>query len=185
MIQSVHVSRKYLLFFVLFLFLPNAFADTPRDPYQYFFNETWGEFNEELQNARESKKKAILIFFEMDECPFCQYMKEYVLNQPKVQAYFREHFLNFPVDIEGDVEITDFQGKTMTQKHFATKVNRVRATPVFAIFDLEGKRITRFTGRTSGIEEFMLLGQYVVEKEFEKMSFLKYKRTMKKKMNAS
>jgi len=185
MIQNTNVLGRCLLFFVLCLSLPNVFADNPRDPYQYFFNETWGNFDEELQNARESNKKAILLFFEMDECPFCQYMKENILSQPEVQAYFREHFLNFPVDIEGDVEITDFQGTVMTQKHFATKINRVRATPVFAIFDLEGKRITRFTGRTSGTEEFMLLGQYVVEKKFEKMSFLKYKRTMKKKMNAS
>jgi len=179
------MKQLFLLFLILVVSQSVVQADSPRDPYQYFFNETWGNFDEELQNARESNKKAILIFFEMDECPFCQFMKENILSQPKVQAYFREHFLNFPLDIEGDIEITDFQGKPMTQKHFATKINRVRATPVFAIFDLDGKRIARFTGRTSGAEEFMLLGQYVVEKKFEKMSFLKYKRTMKKKVNAS
>ena len=181
--------QKYLLFSILF-FLSSAisaetFQDAPRDPYQYFFNETWGNFDEELQNARESNKKAILVFFELDECPFCHFMKETILNQPKVQAYFRKHFLNFPLDIEGDIEITDFQGKAMTQKHFATKIHRVRATPVFAIFDLEGKRIARFTGRTSDAKEFMLLGQYVVEKKFEEMSFLKYKRMMKKKSRPS
>ena len=93
--------------------------------------------------------------------------------------------MNFLLDIEGDLEITDFQGKAMTQKHFATKIHRVRATPVFGIFDLEGKRIARFTGKTSGEEEFLLLGQYVVEKKFEKMSFLKYKRLMKSKQKSS
>ena len=173
--------RKQLFAFILFslCLIPAVHADSPRDPYQYFFNETWGDFQEELQNSRDQNKKAVLLFFEMDECPFCQFMKETILNQPKVQAYFRQHFLNFSVDIEGDVEIADFKGKPMTQKHFANKLNRVRATPVFAFYDLDGKKIARFTGRTSGVDEFMLLGQYVVDKEFEKMSFLKYKRMMK------
>lgn len=175
------------LVMLILLLLPAGViaAETARDPYQYFFNETWGEYHEELQHAREQNKKAILIFFEMDECPFCHWMKNNVLNQPSVQKYFREHFLNFAHDIEGDVEIADFEGKKMTQKHFAEKVHRVRATPVFAIFDLDGKRIARFTGRTSSVEEFMWLGQYVVEGHYKNMSFLRYKRQLKNEAGAS
>lgn len=182
------LSRQTLFFFTLFIsFSLSAIAQstTPRDPYQFFFNETWGDFSEELANAKESNKKAILIFFEMDECPFCHWMKDNVLNQPKVQAYFREHFLNFSVDIEGDIEISDFTGNAMTQKHFSEKIHRVRATPVFGIFDLKGKRIARFTGRTSNIEEFMWLGEYVVDGHFNKMSFVKFKRMKKKEARAS
>lgn len=74
--------------------------------------------------------------FEMDECPFCHRMKTTVLNRPEVQDYFRKHFLIFSVDIEGDIEITDFQGKPTTMKDFAFKQYRVRATPVFQFFDL-------------------------------------------------
>jgi len=154
-------------------------AETPRDPYKFFFSDIFGEFNEELATAKAQGKKGILIFFEMDECPFCHYMKTNVLNQPSVQAYFREHFLNFSVDIEGDIEIVDFQGVSKTQKVFAEKDNRVRATPVFGFFDLTGKRMSRFIGRTSGVEEFMLLGRYVAEGHHEKMSFLKFKRQQK------
>ncbi len=150
-----------------------------RDPYKYFFDESWGNFAEELDNARAAGKKAILIFFEMDECPFCHRMKETVLNQPEVQAYFKEHFLNISVDIEGDVEITDFQGQSMKQKDFAFKINRVRATPVFAFYDLQGERIVRFTGATNGVEEFMWLGEYVVSGEYKNMPFTKYKREKK------
>lgn len=154
-----------------------------RDPYQHFFNQTLGDFSEELQIAREEGKKGILLFFEMDECPFCHRMKETVLNQPEVQAYFREHFLSFPVDVEGDVEIVDFAGNTTTQKDYAFEVHRVRATPVFAFFDLEGERIVRYIGATSGPEEFLWLGEYVVEEVYKQadergkpMSFTKYKR---------
>ncbi len=153
-------------------------ADAPRDPGQYFFNDTFGDFREELENAREAGKKGILIMFEMDECPFCHRMKTTVLNQPDVQAYFREHFLIFPVDIEGDVEVTDFRGEVMTMKDFAFKRYRVRATPVFAFFDLDGNYIkpARLTGATRDKQEFMLLGRYVVEGAYTEQPFTRYKR---------
>lgn len=171
-------------FVFLFVLLGNVTADEVKDPYKFFFNETWGEFNEELANAKTQNKKAVLIFFELDECPFCHFMKENVLNQPAVQAYFRQHFLNFSVDIEGDIEIVDFAGKATTQKEFA-KENRVRATPVFAIFDLDGKLISKYTGRTSGVEEFMLLGQYIVNDVYKDKSFTRYKRELQQKAKAS
>ena len=117
--------------------------------------------------------------FEMDECPFCHRMKATVLNQPDVQDYFREHFLIFPVDIEGDVEVVDFKGNTTTMKDFAFKQYRVRATPVFAFYDLDGKYIkrARFTGATRDKDEFLLLGRYVVEGAYKKQSFTRYKRS--------
>ena len=153
-----------------------AQTSAPRDPATHFFNETWGNFQEELQNAREQGKKGIMIFFEMDECPFCHYMKTNVLNQPEVQDYFRKHFLLFTVDLEGDVEITNLQGKQMRQKDFAFRENRVRATPVIVFYDLDGKPVHRHTGRTAGVKEFMWMGQYVAEGIYKKQSFIRYKK---------
>ncbi len=167
--------------FVLLLALgTTTLAAETRDPYKHFFHETWGDYQEELENAREQGKKGVLIFFEMDECPFCHYMKENVLNRQKVQEYYREHFLNFPVDIEGDIEITNLQGEQKKQKDFAFKENRVRATPVFAFYNLEGERIHRHTGKTSGVEEFMWMGEYVANGIYKDMSFIRYKREKRK-----
>ena len=156
-------------------------AELPRDPGEYFFDQSFGDFTEELENAREQGKKGILIMFEMDECPFCHRMKTTVLNQPSVQDYFKEHFLIFTVDIEGDVEITDFQGRVTTQKDYAFKQHRVRATPVFQFFDLQGQAIkrARLTGATRDAEEFMLLGQYVVSQAYNETSFSRYKRAQR------
>ncbi|MCW8918635.1 MAG: thioredoxin family protein [Gammaproteobacteria bacterium] len=154
-------------------------AESPRDPYQYFFNETFGDFSEELEQAREQGKRGVVIFFEMDDCPFCHYMKGNVLNQPSVQEYYRQNFLLFSVDVEGDIEIVDFTGEHMSQKDFAFKKNRVRATPVIAFFDLAGNRVHRHTGKTSGVEEFMLIGRYVAEGHYEMLPFARFKREYK------
>jgi thioredoxin-related protein len=172
------MKRRLLILIALGCLLPalQAAAATGRDPYSYFFNETWNDFPEELAKAREEGKQGILLFFELDECPFCHRMKTTVLNQPEVQAYFRKHFLSFPVDIEGDVDMVDFKGQHMTQKDFAFKVNRVRATPVFAFYDLDGKQVVRYTGATSGVQEFLWLGEFVSKGLYKKMRFTKFKR---------
>ncbi|MFO7603778.1 MAG: thioredoxin fold domain-containing protein [Gammaproteobacteria bacterium] len=167
---------KTIFTMTLFLLASLAQAEGPRDPYKFFFNETWGDFSEELTKARDEGKKGVLFFFEMDECPFCHYMKTNVLNQPEVQAYFREHFLSFPVDIEGDIDITTPAGEPMKQKEFAFKT-RVRATPVFVIYDLEGNPIHRHTGKTAGVTEFMWIGEYIVDGHYKNMKYLPFKRS--------
>ncbi len=176
------MRRLFSVFSILVMLsvVVGSWAAGARDPYKYFFNETWGDYQEELANARQQGKEGILIFFEMDECPFCHYMKQNVLNQPEVQEYYRKHFLNFTVDIEGDVEITTLQGKQMKQKDFAFREHRVRATPVIAFFDLNGKLIHRHTGKTSGVEEFMWMGEYIVNDVYKEMSFTRYKRNKRK-----
>ena len=174
-----YTTNSALIFILFSIILPNSWADNSnvRDPYKHFFNETWGDMPEEIQKAKAANKKAILIFFEMDECPFCHYMKKNVLNKPKVQEYYRKHFLNISVDIEGDIEMVNFKGKTVKLKEFAFKEHRVRATPVIAFFDLNGKRIYRHTGKTSGVDEFMWLGEYIAKGVYKKkIRFSRYKK---------
>ncbi len=167
----------------LLVLLSVGVSASPRDAEQYFFDQSFGDFTEELQTAREQGKKGILIMFEMDECPFCHRMKTTVLNQPEVQNYYKKHFLIFSVDIEGGIEITDFKGRPTTMKDFAFKQLRVRATPVFQFFDLQGEPIKggRYTGATKDSKEFMLLGKYIVEQEYLTTSFTRYKREAAKR----
>ncbi|MDH5784733.1 MAG: thioredoxin family protein [Chromatiales bacterium] len=178
--MKTYCNRIFVILCTITLLPAIVWAETPRDPYTYFFNETFGDFSEELVTARDEGKKGIMIFFEMDECPFCHYMKGNVLNRPSVQEYYREKFLLFAVDIEGDLEIVDFDGSRMSQKDYAFKQHRVRATPVFAFFDLNGERIHRHTGKTSGIDEFMLMGEFVAEGHYRDTTFTRYKRSKKK-----
>ena len=154
-------------------------AEPPRDPYKYFFHESFGDFTEELETAKEEGKKGILLFFEMDECPYCHYMKNKVLNQRKVQEYYRKNFKIFAVDVEGDIEIKIFNGETMKMKEFALKKHRVRATPVFAFYDLDGKKIHSKIGKTSSVDEFLLMGKYIAEGIYKDVKFTRYKEQLK------
>lgn len=129
--------------------------------------------------AKEEGKKGVMLFFEMDDCPFCTRMKKGVLSKDEVQKYYRDNFRLLAIDIEGDIELTDFEGKSTTQKSFAFEQHRVRATPVIAFFDLEGEKVAKYTGATGTAGEFMLLGKYVAEGQYKDMPFTKYKRQQK------
>lgn len=156
--------------------------ETKISSYTNFFDETLNDMQEESDIAKEENKKGILIMFEMDECPFCKRMKKTVLNRVEVQHYFKENFRVLSVDIEGDLELTDFDGKDTTQKEFSLKQHRVRATPVFQFFNVDGKPLKngRLTGAVKNADEFMMLGQFIAENNNEKLSFSKYKRNQKK-----
>jgi thioredoxin-related protein len=158
------------------LAVPTHAAEAPRDPADYFFQSTFGNFQEELAAAREQGKRGILIMFELDDCPFCHRMRQTVLNKPSIQDWYREHFLIFTVDLEGQTEVTDFQGNTMTAQDFAFRVYRVRATPVFAFFDLEGKPTVRYTGTTRDAQEFLWLGEFIADGHYRNENFTRYKR---------
>lgn len=164
----------------LMLWFALAFVSAPvvaevRDPYKHFFGAKFGDFKAELETARSEGKLGILFMFEMDECPFCHRMKTTVLNQSEVQDWYRKHFLIFSIDVKGDTEMVDFKGKETTEKAFALE-QRARATPVFVFYDLNGNPLTRFTGATQGVEEFMLLGRYVTEGAYKTQPFNTYKR---------
>lgn len=161
---------------------PSTSTDTVIREASAFFDESLNDLQEEKETAAEDGKKGVLLMFEMDECPFCARMKKTVLNRGKVQDYFKENFRIISVDIEGDLDLVDFEGNDTTQKEFSLKQFRVRATPVFQFVDLDGKPLKngRLTGATRDAEEFMLLGQYIVDGANESMPFIRYKRKQKK-----
>jgi thioredoxin-related protein len=170
--------KKLFLSLLLCLCSFAAGAET-RDVGQHFFNSHFGDLKAELETAKKEGKLGILLMFEMDDCPFCHRMKQTILNQSEVQDYYRKHFLIFPLDTEGANTLTDFSGKETTEKKFALD-QRVRATPVFLFVDLNGKKMTLYTGAAKDVGEFMALGRYVVEGEYKAMPFSKYKQQARK-----
>lgn len=151
-------------------------APTSRDAMTHFFEQSFGNLKEELALAKQESKQGVLIMFNDPDCPWCQKMKATVLSRPDIQDYYRKYFRNLHVDTRGDAPITDFSGREMTEKDFAFKEHRVRATPVFIFFGLDGKPAMRFTGATRDAEEFLWLGEFVVSGEYKTRNFPVYKR---------
>ena len=169
-------SLRRSVFLLLLCALLPVVAGQTRDPASYFFQDSFNDLQEEGEIAREQGKVGVLVMFETNDCPWCRRMKETILNQPQVQDYFRAHFRVIALNAEGDALVTDFDGEEVPETEFALKHNRVRATPVFVFFDPDGKLLTRYTGTTRDPQEFLWLGEYVVEAHYLNERFSRYKR---------
>jgi thioredoxin-related protein len=162
------------LFIAFLLVLSTHVCAETRDPGTYFFQPKFGDLKTDLDVARKQGRKGIFLFFEMADCPFCERMKSTILNQSEVQDAYRALFLLYPIDVNGDTQMIDFQGKETTEKAFAF-AHRVRATPTMLFFDLDGNLVTRHTGPTKNMAEFLLLGRYVADGVYATEPFTKYK----------
>jgi len=162
---------RYGLFFALLAMAQATFAID-------FWDDQFGDLKGDVEQARDEGKAGVFVFFEMDDCPFCHRMKEEIFSDQRVQDYMKDNFVTVAVDIEGDVIITNFKGEEVSQKDFAFKEYRVRATPVMIFVDTDGQLAIRHTGPTRTVEEFLALGEFVRSGAYKQpgMNFVRYKR---------
>lgn len=157
--------RKNLLFLFLAAWLSAAWAaDADK-----FFDQSLGDFPDELKAVRQAGKQGVLLMFEMDGCPYCRRMRQQVLSREDVQTYFHRHFAAFSVDTLGNQPLTDFRGGQTTEKDFARSL-KISGTPTFIIFGTDGRELARLAGATKDAGEFMQFGRYVAEGHYETQS---------------
>jgi thioredoxin-related protein len=173
---------RYLTGILLCIAAFSATAATTgaRDPYTHFFNLTSGDLKSELSDARSGGRKAVFVMFEQEGCPGCAFMKENVLNRPDVQKFYRDNFVNLSIDIFGSVAVTDFAGRTATEKGYA-QASRVKGTPTLVFYDLSGNEVVRLLGAVKDAEEFMLLGEFVASGAYKSRKFAEYKQDLLRK----
>ena len=140
-------------------------AAATRDPRAFFFAQTFGDLPEELQQARDNGKWGMLLFFEQEGCPSCRQMMRAVLNQVAVQDWYSERFVSIAVDINGSVELRDFDGITLPSKVFAAH-RKVKTTPVLSYIDRNGVEVFRWIRAVKSPQEFLWMGQYVTEEHY-------------------
>jgi len=141
-----------------------------RNPRQYFFAQTFGDLREELELARSENRVGMLLFFEMDGCPYCLAMLRDVFSDRTVQDWFGEHFVSVAIDVRGDVEFTDFDGISAPSKFLAAQ-REIAATPVITFTNLSGGEIYRHRGLVRSPEELLLIGRYVAEGYYDSIEF--------------
>jgi len=144
-----------------------------RDPREFFFAQTFGDLPEELEEAKQSGKLGLLLFFEQEGCPYCERMLKSILSQPKVQDWYRERFVSIAVDINGDVELRDVDGITLPSKVFAEH-RVIKTTPTISFLDLSGAEVYRRVTMVSSVDEFMMMGRYIAEGRYTDTTWRDY-----------
>ena len=138
------------------------------------FSLNMGDLRAELADARKAGKQSVMLFFEQEGCPGCAHMKANVFPRKDVQDYYAQHFVSLPVDIYSSVPLRDFANREGTEKTFAQNL-KIRATPTFVFYDLNGAELVRIVGPTQTPEEFLLLGRFVTSGAYKTRTFAQYK----------
>jgi thioredoxin-related protein len=167
------VMRRFV--WALFLsFLPLVAMAEHRDPQQHFFQTSLGDLRAEAEELAGKGRKAIVLIFEMEECPFCQRMHTAILGNREVQERYAEQFGVFRIDIKAANPIVDLNGKATTEQALAKELN-IRGTPTTVFFDFNGKELFRFVGPPKDSDQFLLLAHYVTTGAYRSTPFRQYR----------
>ena len=80
----------------------------------------------------------------------------------------------------GSVTVTDFAGRTATEKGYA-QASHVKGTPTLVFYDLSGHEVVRLLGAVKDAREFMLLGEFVASGAYKSRKFAEYKQELQRK----
>jgi thioredoxin-related protein len=177
------LARPLRLLALVAALLAAGSAAQAGDAMDHFFHPFLGDFRDEIEEAKRTGKKGVMVMYHFEACPACQWMKANILSREDVQAYYRERFVLLPLDTLGALTIADFGGRRWTEKEFARSVP-IRGTPTFIFYDLGGRPVARQVGRIEDPARFMLLADFVASGSYRAMEFAQYRKSVQDKQGA-
>ncbi|MCI2398112.1 thioredoxin family protein [Aliiroseovarius subalbicans] len=100
-----------------------------------WMRDTFKDLREDLDEATTEGKR-LLVIFEQRGCIYCTKMHEEVYPDPRITGLLEDHYFVVQVNLFGDVEVTDFDGETLSEKDMAMKWG-IMFTPTMMFFPAE------------------------------------------------
>ncbi|MDD9978172.1 MAG: thioredoxin family protein [Boseongicola sp.] len=85
-----------------------------------WLRDTFKDLSEDLEEANAENKRLMLIF-EQRGCVYCTKMHNEVFPDPDIEAYIEDNYFVVQLNLHGDVDVTDFDGETLSEKAMARK----------------------------------------------------------------
>lgn len=136
-----------------------------------WFKNSFLDLREDVAEAAAAKKRAVLYFYQ-DGCPYCKKLLETNFALREIETKTRDNFDVIAINIWGDREVTDLQGRTLTEKEFATDL-KVMFTPTLLFLDEQGSVVLRVNGYYPP-HRFMAALDYAATHQETKQSFRDY-----------
>lgn len=127
--------RFLLLPITLLLMTMGALAATIGDDGLHktpWMRETFKDLAEDLEEAT-AEGKHLLVLIEQRGCIYCRKMHEEVFVVPQIDEFITENFFVVQLNMFGDVEVTDFDGATMSEKDMVRNWG-MTFTPTMMVF---------------------------------------------------
>lgn len=85
-----------------------------------WLRDTFKDLREDLAEANGEGKR-LLVTFEQRGCIYCTKMHEEIFPDPEIEALIRDHYFVVQMNLFGDTEVTDFDGRVMSEKEAAAR----------------------------------------------------------------
>ncbi len=85
-----------------------------------WMRDTFKDLREDLEEAN-SEGKRMMVIFEQRGCIYCTKMHKEVFSDAGVSDYIKENYFVVQLNLHGDIEVTDFDGETLSEKDMARK----------------------------------------------------------------
>jgi thioredoxin-related protein len=116
------MTRFLSLMAALLLAVPVAAAELGDDGLHKtdWMRETFKDLREDLAEANAEGKRLMLIV-EQRGCIYCTKMHEEVFPRAEIADYIRENYFVVQINLHGDIEVTDFDGESLSEKQATRK----------------------------------------------------------------
>lgn len=156
---------------------------------QPWFLNSFLDLKDDLKAAAASGKRFAIIW-ELAGCPYCRETHLVNFAKPEISNYIQENYDFLQLDFYGSREVTDFDGKILTEKALA-KRHKIRFTPTVQFFaetldGVPGKngKKTMEVARMPGYfrpRHFLTMFQFVRDKGYETGDYRSYLKARMKK----
>ena len=116
------MKRLLTLLTLMTLALPVGAAELGDDGLHKtsWMRDTFKDLREDLDEANAEGKRLLLIF-EQRGCVYCEKMHTEVFPDPEVTEMIESNYFVVQLNLHGDIEVTDFDGETLSEKNMARK----------------------------------------------------------------
>ena len=113
-------------------------------PEPEWFKQSFLDLKEDVTEAAEAEKRLLLYFYQ-DGCPYCAKLLQDNFGQRELAEKTRRLYDVVAINLWGDREVTDLEGKVVTEKQFAADL-KVLFTPTLIFLNEQGRKALRVNG---------------------------------------
>ena len=124
-----------------------------------------------LSKVAEARSLPILLMVSQDHCPYCELLKEEILNPMVISGDYINKAVMSVLTIDDSRQVIDFNGKKVEPRTIAVRYNAT-LTPTLLFLDYQGNEVQE---RMTGVNTVEMYGYYLDESIDEALEKLKIK----------
>lgn len=162
-----------LIFFTILLWSNLLLAtDNSHVVYPAWFKESLYDLQGDLQDARESGKKGIMVFFSARTCSYCLAILKKAFREEDIVQRLSQHYDVIGLDVFSDNEVVDPRGKNHWAKDFAVQ-EKAKFTPTMIFYGEGATTQLRLLGYQSP-EKMRTVLNYLEGDNYTRMSLRQF-----------